>query len=83
MKKVLLSSGLVVSLGIALVGCASTEAGLQKATASKIGGVMSKDISVSDIDRGATSVSWKAKANNVNYSCESDDMVRNVNCVKS
>lgn len=64
-----------------LASCASSEAGLKRATASNVGNVLSNDVTVSDIDRSALSVSWKAKVNNINYSCESDDMIKKVNCV--
>ncbi|APC97068.1 hypothetical protein [Francisella frigiditurris] len=73
--------GSMIGSSLILASCASSETGLKQATANNIGGVLSNDVAVSDIDRGATTVSWKAKVNNTNYSCESDDMVRKVNCV--
>jgi len=71
----------ILACSALLASCASSEANLKQATAKNIGGVLSSNVDVSDIDRGATSVSWKARANDTSYSCESDDMVRKVNCV--
>jgi len=82
-KSKLISIGSIIVAGTLLVSCASSPAGLQKATASNVGGVLSSQVSVSDIDRGATSVAWNAQVNTDKYSCESDDMVHNVSCVKN
>ena len=81
-SKLIKIAGLSV-LAVGLASCASSTAGLQKATASNVGGVLSSQVSVSDIDRGATSVAWNAQVNTDKYSCESDDMVHNVSCVKN
>ncbi|KFJ42725.1 hypothetical protein IBE48_04855 [Francisella philomiragia] len=76
-------AALSILVGVGLAGCASSEANLKMATAKQIGNVVSDDVSVSNIDRGATTVNWQAKANDTNYKCEADDMVRSVNCVKA
>lgn len=73
----------IVGVGLMLSGCASTTEGLQKATANKVSGVLSSDVVVYDIDRGATDVKWGADVKGTKYKCESDDMVRNVNCIKA
>ena len=70
----------VVALG--LVGCASTPDNLQRETARSIGGLTSDQVTVSDVQRGITNVSWKAATPSGQYNCEADDMVRRVNCVK-
>lgn len=64
-------------------GCASTGDNLQRETARSIGGnVSSEQVTVSDIDRGVTSVKWKASAPTGSYDCSADDMVRRVLCIK-
>jgi len=82
MKKNLqvISLSIVVSI---VYGCASTGDNLQRETARSIGGNVSPEqVTVSDIDRGATSVKWKATAPNGRYDCSADDMVRRVLCTK-
>jgi len=71
---------LLVSLSF--ISCASTEGSLQRVTAKEIGNTRTSDVIVYDIDRGATTVSWKAKSPSGCYECDADDMVRNVHCVK-
>lgn len=76
----------VISLSIVvstMFGCSSTGDNLQRETARSIGGNVSPEqVTVSDIDRGATSVKWKATAPNGRYDCSADDMVRRVLCTK-
>jgi hypothetical protein len=79
MKRVLY----VVAVVGLLSACASTAENLQRETARSIGSNISpNDVTVSNINRGATSVSWDAAAKGVNYNCSADDMVRRVSCVK-
>jgi len=74
--------GLSIAL-VALVGCANTSANLQRETARFIGGSVSPEqVAISDVDRGITSVKWKASAPAGNYDCSADDMVRRVYCTK-
>ncbi len=72
-------TGLLVGF---LWSCASTNENLQRATAQEIGNTLTGDVTVSNVDRGATSVSWSAKAPSGCYQCDADDMVRRVHCVK-
>jgi hypothetical protein len=73
----------VVAVVGLLSGCASTAENLQRETARSLGSNISpSDVAVSNINRGATSVSWDAAAKGVNYNCSADDMVRRVYCVK-
>lgn len=66
-----------------VIGCASTGDNLQRETARSIGGNISPDqVRVTDVDRGMTSVKWKATAPTGTYDCSADDMVRRVHCVK-
>ena len=52
-------------------------------TARFLGGSVSPgQVTVTDIDRGASNVQWKAAAPNGNYACWADDMVRKVSCAK-
>ena len=73
----LLSSFLLLS------ACASTDENLRMETARFLGGNISPNqVTVSNIDRGASTVKWKAAAPNGNYDCWADDMVRKVGCAK-
>ncbi len=66
-----------------MLGCANTGANLQRETARSIGGNVSPEqVAVSDVDRGATAVKWKATAPTGKYECSADDMLRRVLCVK-
>lgn len=65
-----------------LASCKSTTVGLQRATATSIGNTLSSEVTVKNIKRGMTSVSWEAKKKNQCFKCEADDMVRRTNCVK-
>lgn len=71
-----------LAIGAAVAGCASTSENLQRETARNIGDVHPDKITVSDINRGATSVRWDAETPKGPYSCSADDMVRRVHCVK-
>lgn len=74
---------LVALATLALAACASTDGNLQRETARAIGGnVAPEHVQVSNINRGATSVSWQAASPRGAYSCSADDMVRRVHCVK-
>ena len=81
MKYIVLAITAVFAGG--LVGCASTPDNLQRETARSIGGLTSDQVTVSEVERGATNVSWKATTPSGHYNCEADDMVRRVNCVKN
>jgi len=82
MSKVQKTCFLVV-ISVTFIGCANTAANLQMETARYIGGNLSAEqVAVSDIDRGAIDVKWKASAPNGNYDCSADDMVRHVLCTK-
>jgi hypothetical protein len=65
-----------------LIGCASTPHNLARETARVIGGLRSDQVSIPNIERGATDVRWVATTPNGIYDCEADDMVRRVNAVK-
>ena len=73
---------LIFAAVLFLVGCASTPDNLARETARTIGGLTSSQVTVSEVKRGATSVSWVAKTPSGVYDCEADDMVRRVNAVK-
>ena len=66
-----------------LVGCASTGENLQRETARNLGdNVDPAAVTVSNVQRGMTSVSWDVETPKGPYSCSADDMVRRVHCVK-
>jgi len=69
-------------IGIAFAGCASTSENLQRETARNIGDVHPDKVTVSNVNRGVTSVSWEAETPKGPFSCSADDMVRRVHCVK-
>jgi hypothetical protein len=74
----LLVAGSVVLLG----ACASTGENLQRETARNLGDVDPAKVTVSNIQRGVTSVTWDAETPKGPHKCSADDMVRRVHCVK-
>ena len=66
-----------------LVGCMNTSDNLARETARTIGGLRQDQVTISDVKRGMTNVSWVATTSTgAIYDCASDDMVRRVNAVK-
>ena len=64
-------------------GCASTNENLLRETARAIGGnVAPEHVTVSDVRRSPTNVSWKATTPSGNYECSADDMVRRALCTR-
>lgn len=83
MKSMLKMTMIALVAGFLAVGCASTQQNLAMATATEIGGLTSKDVEVSEVDRGMTHVRWVATTKDGRvYDCEADDMVRKVNVVE-
>jgi hypothetical protein len=72
----------LLALGIVLSSCASTTTNLQRETARNIGDLHPDQVTVSNIKRSATSVTWDADTPKGAYSCSADDMVRRSHCVK-
>ena len=52
---------LLLIVGLVGAGCASTTENLQRETARNIGDVHPDKVSVSNVKRGVTSVSWEAE----------------------
>jgi hypothetical protein len=79
-----MKKNIIVTLLICLAcGCASTEANLQRESARSIGhDLLPGQVTIANVDRGATNVSWTAETPKGKFKCSSDDMVRRVNCVK-
>lgn len=73
---------IVAIVGLGLISCKSTSASLQRATATSIGNTFSSEVTVSNVKRGASNVSWDAKKGSDCYKCEADDMVRRTSCKK-
>ena len=70
-------------VAITMPGCASIDANLTRDTARSIGGNVSPEqVTVTNVNRGMTSVTWKATAPTGSFDCSADDMVRRVLCVK-
>ena len=69
-------------LAILICSCASTTGNLQRATADEVGNTLTKDVTIYNVNRGVTNVSWFAKTPSGCYECDSDDMVRRVHCVE-
>jgi hypothetical protein len=66
-----------------LASCVSSGENLERETARSIGGnIAPESVTVSNVDRGATSVKWDAQTPGGQYACSADDMVRRVYCVK-
>ena len=70
-----------ITAAMLLVGCASTS-DYARETARTIGGLRSDQVTISDVKRGMTHVSWVASTPSGVYDCEADDQVRRVNAVK-
>jgi hypothetical protein len=73
---------LILALTVLIVGCASTGENLQRETARNLGDVDPAKVTVSNVQRGVTSVRWDAETPRGPYSCSADDMVRRVHCLK-
>ena len=67
---------------LALAGCASTTENLQRESARSIGDVQPETVKVSNVNRGATSVTWDAESTKGPYGCSADDMIRRMLCLK-
>ena len=75
-------AGLILGVVVVLAGCASTTANLQRESARAIGDVPPETVKVTNVTRGATSVTWDAESTQGPYGCSADDMIRRVLCVK-
>jgi hypothetical protein len=73
---------ILLAFGIVFAGCASTTENLQRETARNIGDLNPEQVTVSNVKRGMTSVTWDTDTPNGLYSCSADDMVRRPHCVK-
>jgi PBP1b-binding outer membrane lipoprotein LpoB len=73
---------LLLFLSLFLFSCASTSENLHRATANEVGNTLTKDVTIYNVNRGMSSVSWQAKTPSGCYECDADDMVRHVHCVK-
>jgi hypothetical protein len=73
-----------VLLVFASLACASSGANLQRESARQIGEGLAPDaVKVSDVKRGASSVTWVATTpSGAVYDCSSDDMMRRPYCAK-
>ena len=65
-----------------IAGCASTPDNLARESARTIGALRPDQVTISEVKRSATSVSWVATTPSGVYDCFADDMVRRVNAVK-
>ena len=63
-------------------GCASTPGNLQRETARYIRDIHPDEVKITNIKRGATSVTWEADTPKGKYDCSADDMVRRTYCIK-
>ena len=67
---------------VVVASCASAPGNLQRETARVLGDVSPDAVTVSNVDRGITSVKWDAATPKGPYACSSDDMLRRPYCVK-
>lgn len=75
---------IIAILSLSVIGCANTSSNLKRETARFIGDVSSDKVTVSDVKRGITDVTWTAETTDGRaYHCEADDMVRKVHCVNA
>jgi len=61
-----------------LAGCASTPDNLQRETARYIRDIHPDEVKITNIKRGATSVTWEADTPKGKYDCSGDDMVQTI-----
>jgi hypothetical protein len=78
MKKVIVS---MICIGIMCTACQNTDANLRRESARVIGTYTPDQITVSEVDRGLTTIDWKAATPKGTYRCTADDMLRRVKCV--
>jgi hypothetical protein len=65
-----------------LAACATTDDSLRHESAASIGGsVTPAAVTVTNVARGMSSVTWSATASKKVYDCAADDMLRRVRCV--
>lgn len=74
---------LLLAIVMILSGCASSTENLKMVTASKIPDANPAEISIVQVKRGVTNVSWTAKYRGVTYAGQGDDMLRNVAVYKT
>lgn len=71
-----------LATALAVVGCASSQANLVRESA-RFMGTLPENVTVSQVDRKASSVTWQATSPTKGvWSCTSDDMLRRPLCVK-
>lgn len=73
---------LLIIFAVLVSSCASSVENLQRATANQVGNTLTQDVTIYNVHRGVSSVSWQAKTPSGCYQCDADDMVRQVHCVK-
>ena len=73
---------IVFALALLLCSCASSIESLSGATAKEVGNTLTKDVTIYNVHRGATTVSWQAKTPSGCYECDAEDMMRQVRCLK-
>lgn len=78
MKKVIVS---MIFIGLMCAACQSADANLRKETARVIGHFTPDQVTISEVDRGSTSIGWKAETPKGTYRCTADDTLRRVRCV--
>jgi hypothetical protein len=71
----------IISIGTMCTACQSNDANLRRESARIIGNYTPDQIAVSEVDRGMTTINWKAATPNGTYKCTADDMLRRVKCV--
>jgi hypothetical protein len=83
MKRVLFAGAMAILLfaGQAQAGFKDGDKNLKLATAAKVGNMLSDDVVLSEVKRGAFRVRWTATTPSGTYRCEATDMLENVNCV--
>jgi hypothetical protein len=70
----------MVCLGIMCTACQSMNSDLREETARVIGTYSPGDITVSDVERGATVTTWRAETPKSTYKCSADNTLRRVKC---
>jgi hypothetical protein len=82
MKKYIQVIGVSIIATI-MYGCANTDPNIIRETARVIGGNVSPEhVTITNIDRGMSSMTWEAAAPTGNYNCSGDYLLRRVLCDK-
>lgn len=77
-----MKTALLLVLAVVFCSCAASIETLQRVTAQEAGNTLSRDVTIYNVNRGITSISWQAKTMSGCYECDADDLLKRVNCAE-